>query len=125
LIVDKYGEAVFKFGNDYIKVTIPFEKNPYLEKLREPQKEPQSDVCELKTIDWELQDVVQKVDTDFSNSTYEAIELIEYIKKLMLGNKRISKKDICAITGKSISTIKRILKEIGAVYFLASRDVGR
>ena len=96
-VVKKYGNDIFDINDNYINVTLPFDKEVMASKTNEAQNEAQSEA-------------------------QKSIE--EIIIQLIKGNPNITRQEMIKITGKSKSTIERVLRKSTRIFYVGSSKKG-
>ena len=96
-VVKKYGNDIFDINDNYINVTLPFDKEVMASKVDEAQNEAQNEA---------------------KNSIEEI--LISLIKE----NSNITRQEMIRKTGKSRSTIERILRKSTKIFYVGSSKKG-
>ncbi len=98
LVVREYGKKAYKFSQDSITVTIPFDKNGF--------------------------DLEEKEETKTMLKNYGYNEIIKALIELIREDPRISKVEMAKIIGKSKATIERVLKSTDIIRHVGPKKGG-
>ena len=118
-IIKNYGKEAFTISDDYVIVTLPFDKEVMQSHIisSEPQNEPLNELFDPHIEKNEPQDEPQ-------NKKNEPLNIEEKIILLIQENPKISKNNIAKALNISLSTIKRIMKNSEKIFFIGPSKSG-